>query len=47
MRIRRFNRLRMVVGVVAMLGAIVELPTPVTAALANVRSRFGAYARGG
>jgi hypothetical protein len=47
MRIRCFNRLRMVVGIVAMLGAIVELPTAATAALANVRSRFGAYARGG
>ena len=34
MRIRRFNRLRMVVGIVAMLGAIVELPTAATAAVA-------------
>ena len=34
MRIRCFNRLRMVVGIVAMLGAIVELPTAATAAVA-------------
>ena len=33
MRIRRFNRLRMVVGIVAMLGAIVELPTAAIATL--------------